>query len=66
MTESPGSSNSSRPEFKNNSRSDVLPPCNFEMKDIAPDGVIATSALRVLWFLYDEKVNCCACGLDGD
>ena len=29
----------------------------------APDGVIPASAFAVLWFLYEEKVSCCALGL---
>ena len=66
ITESPGSSKSSKPDFSNSSLSEMLPPCNLEINEIAPDGVMHTNALRVLWFLYDEKVNCCACGLDGD
>ena len=34
------------------------------MKQIAPDGVMPTMALKVLWFLYELKVSCCATGLD--
>ena len=44
----------------------MLPPYNFEINEIAPVGVMHTNALRVLWFLYEEKVSCYACRLDGD
>ena len=56
---SPISSLLIRPDCITSSLSDMDPPYNGEMKDKAPDGVIPTKTLAVLWFLYDEKVNCC-------
>ena len=53
MMESPASSLSSRPDFSKSSRSEMLPPYNFDTNEVAPDGVIHTNALSVLWFLYE-------------
>ena len=65
ITESPGSTSSKRDERINNSLSEIHPPYNLDTNEIASDGVMQMSAFRVLWFLYNEKVNCCACGSEG-
>ena len=62
ITESPGSRRSNMPLSFVNCRSEMFPPWSLDTNEIAPEGVTAT---RVLWFLYEEKVNCWACGLDG-
>lgn len=33
-----------------------------DTKENAPEGVIPANALAVLWFLYDENINCCIWG----
>ena len=48
MTASPSSSSSSRPEFRNNSRSEIDPPYSGEINENAPDGVIPAKTLAVL------------------
>ena len=48
MMESPGSSKSSKPDFSNNSLSEMLPPYNLEIYEMAPEGVMHTNALSVL------------------
>ena len=68
ITESPVFNKLSKPDFWNNSLSEMLPPYNFETNEIhvAPVGVVHTNAIRVLWCLYEEKGSWCACGIDGD
>ena len=48
IIESPGLSKLSKPDLSNSSLSDVLPPCNLDTKESAPDGVMQTKGVMIL------------------
>jgi hypothetical protein len=60
MTVSPASNKDKSPHRSVSSRSDMLSPYSFNTKHIPPDGLTASKAFRVLGFLYEECINCCA------